>query len=222
MGAPVLEAFPFLRRIRLFIVDGQPAMRAGLRASLRDQDGFEVVGDAVSGEEALERAVDLNPDVLLIDVVLPDRDGVEVIRILRGLLPEVRMVVLTALADDRAAEQAMRAGAAAYVLKDAPLEELRQSIRLVTSDRVKLPSTLPTAGRLERPFGITLREHEVLTQLAEGKTNKEIASALAVTQETAKTYVKRVLAKLGVQNRTEAAIVAISSGLVRPSTRWSA
>jgi DNA-binding NarL/FixJ family response regulator len=180
------------------------------------------MGEAAGGEEALERAVALEPDVVLMDVLLPDRDGIEIIRVIRGLLPDARVVILTALADDRAAQQAMRAGAAAYVLKDAPLEELRQSIRLVTSDRVKLPTWVAPSGRTERPFGITVREQEVLAQLAEGKTNKEIARALAVTQETAKTYVKRVLAKLGVDNRTEAAIVAISSGLARPSNRWSA
>jgi DNA-binding NarL/FixJ family response regulator len=218
---PVLEVYPAIRRVTVLILDEQPAVRAGLHASLRREDGFDVVGEAVTGEEALERALDLQPDVLLMDVILPDRSGVDVIRVMRGLLPEVRIVVLTALADDRAAQQAMRAGAAAYVLKDAPLDELRQSIRLVTSDRVRLPNWIAAPARPERPFGITVREHEVLAQLAEGKTNKEIARELAVTQETAKTYVKRVLAKLGVENRTEAAIVAISSGLARPCTHWS-
>lgn len=221
VGAPSLDVYPAIRQVRVLIVDEQPAMRAGLQASLRHEDGFDVVGEAVSGEEALERALDLQPDVVLMDVVLPDREGVDTIRVIRGLLPDVRIVVLTALADDRAAQQAMRAGAAAYVLKDASLDELRQSLWLVTSDRVRLPSSLAPPGRIERPFGITVREHEVLGQLAEGKTNKEIASALEVTQETAKTYVKRVLAKLGVDNRTEAAIVAISSGLARPSSHWA-
>ena len=218
---PLLEVYPGIRRVKVLILDEQPAVRAGLHASLRQEDGFDVVGEAVTGEEGLERALDLQPDVLVMDVVLPDRSGVDVIRVMRGLLPDVRIVVLTALADDRAAQQAMRAGAAAYVLKDAPLDELRQSIRLVTSERVRLPNWIAPPDRMERPFGITVREHEVLAQLAEGKTNKEIARELAVTQETAKTYVKRVLAKLGVENRTEAAIVAISSGLARPCSHWS-
>lgn len=218
-GPQVVEVYTGVRRISVLIVDEHPAMRAGLHATLRVEDGFDVVGEAVSGEEALARVVELRPDVVLMDVILPDRGGVDLIRVIRGLLPDVRVVILTALADDRIAQQAMRAGAAAYVLKDAPLDEMRQSIRLVTSDRVRLPTWVVPSGRTERPFGITGREHEVLSQLAEGKTNKEIARALAVTQETAKTYVKRVLAKLGVENRTEAAIVAISSGLVRPSGR---
>ncbi len=217
----MLEVYTAIRRVRVLIVDEQPAVRAGLHASLHQADGFDVVGEAVTGEQALERALDLLPDVVLMDVVLPDRSGVDVIRVIRGLLPDVRIVVLTAVADDLAAQQAMRAGAAAYVLKDAPLDELRQSIRLVTSDRVRLPNWIAPPARMERPFGITVREHEVLTQLAEGKTNKEIARELAVTQETAKTYVKRVLAKLGVENRTEAAIVAISSGLARPCSHWT-
>lgn len=196
-------------------------MRAGLRTCLQDQGEFDVVGEAASGEEALARALDLDPDVVLMDVVLPDHSGVGVIRAIRDDLPAVRIVVLTALADDRAAQGAMRAGAAAYVLKGAPLEDVRQSIRLVTSDRVRLPSGAAPPGCIERPFGMTLRELDVLTLLAEGKTNKEIARALGLTQETAKTYVKRVLAKLEVENRTEAAIVAISSGLARPSSHWS-
>lgn len=217
-----VELYPNVRRIGVLVVDQQPAMRAGLRASLRGEDGFDVLGEAATGEEALERVVDLDPDVVLMDVVLPDRDGIDIVRVIRGLRSNVRIVILTSLADDLAAQHAMRAGAAAYVLKGAPLDELRQSIWLVTSESVKLPTWAAASGRPERPFGITVREQEVLSQLAEGKTNKEIARTLAVTPETAKTYVKRVLAKLGVDNRTEAAIVAISTGLARPCSRWSA
>ncbi len=204
------------------IVDEHPATRAGLRSSLQGDGGFEIVGEAASGAEALGRVQDVHPDVVLIDVNLPDRSGVEVIRAIRSALPHVRIVVLTALADDQVVQQVLWAGAAAYVLKSASLEELRESIRMVTSDRVRLPTGAAAAGRAGLPFGITTRELEVLTHLAEGSSNKEIARALAVTQETAKTYVKRVLAKLEVQNRTEAAIVAISIGLAPPLSHWTA
>lgn len=196
-------------------------MRAGLGTCLRVEDGFDIVGEAASGAEALQRARELDPDVVLMEMILSDGGGVDVIRAMRRALSGVRVVVLTALADELAAEEAIRAGAAAYVLKDAPLEILRESIRLVTSDRVRLASGAAAARSIERPFGVTARELQVLTEIAEGKINKEIARTLGVSQETAKTYVKRILAKLGVENRTEAAIVAVSRGLVRPRNRWS-
>ena len=206
--------------IRLVIVDDHSVVREGLRAFLRLQSGIEVVGEAAGATDALRVARESSPDVVLLDLVMPGGDGVGAIRGLIDAAPAVRVLVLTSFADDAQIFAAMAAGAAGYLLKDIDPEALADGIRDVHAGRPALhPSVaarlmrrgdVTTAARL----GITAREHDVLRLMVEGLANKQIAQRLGIGEKTVKTHVSRVLAKLGVEDRTQAAVLAIREGLV--------
>jgi two-component system, NarL family, response regulator LiaR len=206
--------------IRLVIVDDHSVVREGLRAFLRLQEGIEVVGEAASGEEAIRVARASPPDVVLLDLVMPGGDGVGAIRDLIDVAPGVRVLVLTSFADDAQIFAAMAAGAAGYLLKDIDPEALAGGIRDVHAGRPALHPSV--AARLMRRgdattsarLGITAREHDVLRLMVEGLANKQIAQRLGIGEKTVKTHVSRVLAKLGVEDRTQAAVLAIREGLV--------
>jgi NarL family two-component system response regulator LiaR len=205
--------------IRLLIVDDHAVVREGLRAFLRLQEGIEVVGEAASGEEAIATATTTVPDVVLLDLVMPGGDGVAAIRRLLEVDPRLRVLVLTSFADDTEIFAAMAAGAAGYLLKDVDPQALAEGIRDVHAGRPALhPSVAARLMRRGRDAparaGITSREHDVLRLMVEGLANKQIAQRLGIGEKTVKTHVSRVLAKLGVEDRTQAAVLAIREGFV--------
>jgi two-component system, NarL family, response regulator LiaR len=206
--------------IRLLIVDDHSVVREGLRAFLRTQDGIEVVGEAAGAEEAIRVAATVAPDVILLDLVMPEGDGIGAIRRLLEVAPGVRVLVLTSFADDAQIFAAIAAGAAGYLLKDIDPEALADGIRDVHAGRPALHPSVATrlmhrsgSGAL-RHSELTAREHEVLRLVVEGLANKQIAQRLGIGEKTIKTHVSRVLAKLGVTDRTQAAVLAIREGLV--------
>jgi two-component system, NarL family, response regulator LiaR len=206
--------------IRLVIVDDHSVVREGLRAFLRLQEGIDVVGEAAGADEAIRVATAASPDVVLLDLVMPDGDGIGAIRRLAEVAPGVRVLVLTSFADDAQIFAALAAGAAGYLLKDVDPAALADAIRDVHAGRPALHPSV--AARLMRRGGgparslgdITAREHDVLRLMVEGLPNKQIAQRLGIGEKTVKTHVSRVLAKLGVADRTQAAVLAIREGLV--------
>jgi DNA-binding NarL/FixJ family response regulator len=205
--------------IRLVIVDDHSVVREGLRAFLRLQEGIEVVGEAADAEESIRVAAGSSPDVILLDLVMPGGDGVAAIRRLLSVAPAVRVLVLTSFADDAQIFAALAAGASGYLLKDVDPAALADGIRDVHAGRPALHPSI--AARLMRREGsgaahtdLTSRELDVLRLVVEGLANKQIAQRLGIGEKTVKTHVSRVLAKLGVEDRTQAAVLAIREGLV--------
>lgn len=199
--------------IRLLIVDDHEVVRQGLRAFLQLQPDMAIVGEAGDGAVAVRRASELHPDVVLLDLVMPGGDGVTAITAIREAAPGARILVLTSFARDADLSAAIQAGAAGYQLKDIDPETLATAIRDVSQGR---PSLHPTvASQLMRhaaePPGaeLTAREREVLSLLTEGLANKQIAMRLEISEKTVKTHVSSVIAKLGVADRTQAAVLAL-------------
>jgi NarL family two-component system response regulator LiaR len=206
--------------VRLLIVDDHAVVRQGLRGFLRLQEGIAVVGEAASAAEAVEIAGNVSPDVVLLDLVMPDGNGISVLRRLIDVAPGVRVLVLTSFADDAQIFAAMAAGASGYLLKDIDPQALADAIRDVHAGRPALHPSV--AARLMRQGAtprvahddLTARERDVLRLMVEGLANKQIAQRLGIGEKTIKTHVSRVLAKLGVADRTQAAVLAIREGLV--------
>ena len=209
--------------IRVLIVDDHAVVREGLRTFLDLQDGLEVVGEGGDGEEAVRLAKRLRPDVVLMDLVMPKVDGVEAMRGLRESLPATRVIVLTSFLDDERLLPAIRAGAAGYLLKDVQPQELAQAVRTAHAGQAlidpavaaRLVETLAD-GRGEEADQLTPRENEVFDLIARGFSNKRIALELGVAEKTVKTHVSHVLAKLGVADRTQAALYAARLGRKSP------
>lgn len=207
--------------IAVLIVDDHAVVREGLRGFLQLQDGIEVAGEAGDGEEALEQALALRPDVILMDLVMPKLDGVAAMRELRERVPESRVIVLTSFLDDERLLPAIQAGAAGYLLKNAEPAELARAIRAAHAGETIIDPTV--ASRLVKAIAdgrrspadqtLTRREREVLELIARGRSNKRIAFELGISEKTVKTHVGHVLAKLGVSDRTQAALVAVREGL---------
>jgi DNA-binding NarL/FixJ family response regulator len=210
--------------ISVLIVDDHAVVREGLRAFLDVQDGIAVVGEAGDGREAVEQAVKLDPDVVLMDLVMPRLDGVGAMRALRTEAPRSRVIVLTSFLDDEKLLPAVRAGAAGYLLKNAEPKELVRAIEAANAGEVLLDPVVAAhlvhalgAGGEEGPIDrLTPRELEVLRLIGQGFPNKRIAQRLGVTEKTVKTHVGHVFAKLGVTDRTQAAVLAVREGLVEP------
>jgi len=208
--------------IRILVVDDHPIVRDGLVAILSTQPDFEIVGEAANGEEAVERARLLHPNLMLVDLEMPDMDGVQVIRRLRETMPHLRVLVFTAFDTDERILSAVRAGAQGYLLKGVPREDLFRAIRVINEGGSLLQPVV--ASKLLRhmsdenapapPEALTDREREVLALLALGATNKEIAARLVISERTAKFHVSSILSKLGAGNRTEAVSIAAQQGLV--------
>ena len=207
--------------IRVLLVDDHAVVREGLRAFLELQEGIEVAGEAGDGQEGVAAAERLRPDVVLMDLVMPRLDGVGAMRELRRRLPGVRVIVLTSFADDEQLLPAVQAGAAGYLLKNAQPQELARAVRAAHAGEALLDPHI--AARLlesiARPGGeapadaLTRREGEVLELIARGLSNKRIARELGIAEKTVKTHVGHVLAKLGVTDRTQAALHAVRAGL---------
>jgi len=211
--------------IEVLIVDDHAVVREGLRTFLELQDGIRVVGEAVDGEHAIEQALALSPDVILMDLVMPRLDGVGAMRELRSRAPQARVIVLTSFLDDERLLPAIQAGAAGYLLKDVEPAELARAVRAAHAGDAILDPT--AAARVVRaiadgaapsvplaPERLTKREHEVLTLIARGHPNKRIAFELEISEKTVKAHVGHLLAKLGVADRTQAALLAVQQGLV--------
>jgi len=205
--------------VRILITDDHGVVRQGLRMFLSLDPELEVVGEATNGEEALKLARDLSPDVVLMDLVMPVMDGISATGAIRSELPDVEVIALTSVLEDASVTGAVRAGAIGYLMKDTEAEELGRAIKAAAESRVYLAPE--AAARLmrevrtpESPEALTERETEVLQLLARGKANKQIATSLYVTEKTVKAHVSSILAKLGVQSRTQAALYAVRAGLV--------
>jgi len=211
--------------IRVLIADDHAVVREGLRAFLELQEGLEVVGEAADGEQAVEQAISLRPDVVLMDLVMPRLDGAGAMRELRRLASDSRVIVLTSFLDDERLLRAVEAGADGYLLKDAEPAELARAIRaahagealIAPAAAARLLRAISGRGSARRPAApeqLTRREHEVLELLARGYANKRIALELGIAEKTVKAHVGRVLAKLDCSDRTQAALLAVREGLV--------
>jgi two-component system NarL family response regulator len=201
--------------IRLLVVDDHPAFRMGLAALIRSQPDMEVVAETGDGREAVELFRRQQPDVVLMDLRLPGFGGVEAILAIRKDFPEARVIVVTTFDQDEDVYRAIQSGAKSYLLKDMPTEQIVGTIRAVHRGEAALPAAV--ASRLaarQRREELTQRELEVLQMLTRGRSNKEIASGLFISEDTVKSHLKTLFAKLGVQDRTEAAIAAIRHGIV--------
>jgi DNA-binding NarL/FixJ family response regulator len=210
--------------IRVILADDHAVVREGLRVFLELQEGIEVVGEAADGDEAIAVAQRLRPDVILMDLVMPRLDGVAAMRELRRLLPDTRVIALTSFLDDERLLPAIEAGAAGYLLKDVEPSELARAVRAAKAGEAMLDPAAAARlveavahGATPAPVArdrLTPREQEVLELLASGRSNKRIAFELGISEKTVKAHVGHVLAKLGVSDRTEAAVLAVSEGLV--------
>jgi DNA-binding NarL/FixJ family response regulator len=208
--------------IRILIADDHAVVRQGLRMFLGLDDELQVVGEASDGAEALRLAHQLKPDVVLMDLLMPKMDGITATTAIRGELPEVEVIALTSVLEDTSVVGAVRAGAIGYLLKDTQADELCRAIKAAAAGQVQLSPQ--AAARLmrevrapESPETLTERETAVLRLVARGKANKEIARELHIGEQTVKTHVGSILAKLGVNSRTQAALYAVRVGLVSAS-----
>jgi two-component system, NarL family, response regulator LiaR len=209
--------------IRVLIADDHAVVRQGLRTFLELQEDVEVVADVADGEAALAAAGQYDPDVVLMDLVMPGMGGVEAIRRLREARPAARVLVLTSFLDDEKLFPAVRAGAAGYLLKDVEPEELVRAIRTVADGEAllhpavaaRLMEEVSEAPRPAAEEALTARERDVLELIARGMPNKLIARELGIAEKTVKTHVSSILGKLGLTDRTQAALYAVRSGLLR-------
>jgi DNA-binding NarL/FixJ family response regulator len=205
--------------LRILIADDHHVVRQGLRTYLRVDPELEVVGEAEDGAEAVRLARRLRPDVVLMDLIMPELDGIAATQQIRSELPDTEVMALTSVLEDASVVEAVRAGAIGYLLKDTKAQELRQAIKAAARGQVQLSPK--AAARLmrevaapDRPETLSEREIEVLRLLARGRANKEIARDLSIAEKTVKTHVSSILGKLGVQSRTQAALYAGRTGLV--------
>jgi DNA-binding NarL/FixJ family response regulator len=214
-------------RLRVVIADDQPMMRAGFKTVLEATGDIDVVAEAGNGEEAVHAATALAPDVVLMDIRMPEMDGIEATR----RLPRQRVLILTTFGLDQYIIEALRAGASGFLLKDAPTHEVVAAVRAVAAGDAVLSAAVTrqlldqVARRLPAPVSrqpadldlLTEREHEVLRMLANGLSNAEIADALVVSEATVKSHVSRILGKLGLRDRVQAVIYAYETRLISPS-----
>jgi NarL family two-component system response regulator LiaR len=210
------------KTIRILIADDHAIVREGLRALIETKPDMELIGEAADGVEAVSKACSLQPDVMLLDIVMPRQDGIAAIREIKHQIPDARILVLTSFAEDEKIFPAIKAGALGYLLKDSSPQELIQAIRDVYAGNASLhptialkmirefsqPSDLPPT---EKP--LTEREVDVLKLVAQGFSNQEIADRLVLSERTVGTHVGNILAKLHLANRTQAALYALREGL---------
>ncbi|GAA2643460.1 response regulator transcription factor [Streptomyces vastus] len=209
--------------VRVLVVDDQRLIRDGIASLLSIRPGIAVVGTAVDGRDAVAKTLELGPDVVLMDVRMPEMDGVEAVAVLRGRAPECRVVMLTTFDDEEYVVQALRAGAHGYLLKDLPAEELAHAVRLARAGVTQLDSSvarhltaaLPTPRPTEAPSVVlSPRETDILRLVAQGHTNREIATRLYLSEGTVKNHVSRILTRLALRDRTQAALRARDLGLL--------
>jgi DNA-binding NarL/FixJ family response regulator len=210
--------------IKILIADDHPVVREGLFAMLSREVDFEVVGEAKDGVEAVNKTKELSPDVVLMDLRMPDMDGVEAMRQIKSAMPDVKFIILTTYSDDEYIFSGIEAGARAYLLKDAPREDLFKAIRAVYRGEsliqpVVASKLLDRFSELSRGTpsgeGLSERELEILQLMAKGAANKEISAQLSIAQSTVKTHIANIFQKLGVNDRTEAVTHALKKGIIR-------
>jgi NarL family two-component system response regulator LiaR len=215
-------------KIRILVVEDESVVREGIVAILSLQSTLEVIGEASDGVEAVEVARKTKPDVILLDMAMPNQDGLTTIPMLIDILPDVRILVLTSFADSDLVYQAIKSGALGFMLKDARREQLIQAIRDVAKGQASIsPSiAIKVIQDVNRPSEVlytssplTPRELETLRLIARGLTNQEIADSLSVTERTIAKYVSNILDKLHLANRTQAALYAIRKGITEPGER---
>ncbi|MCX4911470.1 response regulator transcription factor [Streptomyces sp. NBC_00878] len=215
--------------VRVLVVDDQRLIRDGIASLLAIRPGVVVVGTAVDGRDAVAKTLELGPDVVLMDVRMPEMDGIEAVAVLRGRAPECRVVMLTTFEDEEYVVQALRAGAHGYLLKDLPAEELAHAVRLAHAGVTQLdssvarhltaslptPTPTTTANPAETAAAIlSPRETDILRLVARGHTNREIAARLYLSEGTVKNHVSRILTRLALRDRTQAALRARDLGLL--------
>jgi DNA-binding NarL/FixJ family response regulator len=211
-------------KIKVLIADDHPVVRAGLAAMLSREKDIEVVGEAENGRQAADKAAGLKPDIILMDLRMPEMDGIEAMRQIKAGSPQTKFIILTTYDSDEYIFKGIEAGARAYLLKDAPREELFKAIRLVSRGGSliqpavagKLLDHLAAASRQgPAPEALSQREVEVLECMARGESNKLIASTLAISESTVKTHIQSIFQKLGVGDRTGAVTEALKKGVIR-------
>jgi len=214
-----------MTKIKVIIADDHHVVRRGLLFFLKTQQDIEVIGEAKNGQEAVDMVSKLNPDVVLMDLSMPIMDGVMATKAIREADNEVKIIILTSYADQDHVIPAIRAGASGYQLKDIEPDELVQTIRDVLKGESKLHPKVTShvmthlsgqnSNQQTKLDELTRREKEVLNELAKGKSNKEIASALYITEKTVKTHISNILSKLQLSDRTQAAIYAVKNGYLK-------
>lgn len=209
-------------KIRVMIVDDHPVVRRGIQSLLAEEEDIQAVGEAVNGKDALEKAKSLKPDVILMDLVMPEMNGIEAIEKITASMPETRILVMTSFAADDKVFPSIKAGALGYLLKDSDPEDLIRMIRQVYRGELSIHPTIArkVIQELNRPAKepltpspITEREEEILQLLAQGLENKEIAARLVVRDATVRTHVSNILRKLQLANRVQATLYALRTGL---------
>jgi len=211
---------PPAQPIRVMLVDDHTMVRAGLATFLMVFDDFKLVGEAENGRTAVQLCAEVLPDVVLMDMAMPDMDGVTATRLIRQQFPQVRVIALTSFKEGKLIRDALEAGAIGYMLKDASAEELAQAIRAAHAGRATLSpeatqALVHAASQPSAPgFDLTEREREILTLMIEGLNNTQIAGRLTVSPSTVKSHVSNILSKLGVASRTEAVTLALRNRIV--------
>ncbi len=201
--------------IRILTVDDHPLLREGIAAVLSSQEDMTVVAQACNGREAVDAFRRLRPDVTLMDLRMPDMNGIEAISVIRADFPEARIIVLTTYAGDAQAAAALKAGAAGYLLKSMVRKELLETIRIVHSGKRRVPPEIATEiAEHVADDALTGRETEVLRRVAAGKSNKLIAAELQISEGTVKTHMKSILPKLNASDRTHAVMIALKRGIL--------
>ena len=209
---------------RVMLVDDHAVVRQGLRTFLDLQDDITVVGEAKDGVEALRLAQELEPEVVLMDLIMPRMDGIETVRRMKAMRPHIQIIVLTSFGDDQKVFAAIRAGATGFLLKDVSPQDLAAAIHAARRGEASLAPGIATkllqeiavgANPATEEHALTDREYAVLAQIAQGRSNKQISEELSISEKTVKTHVSNILTKLGVQSRTQAALQASRLGLTR-------
>ncbi len=214
-------------KIKVLLVDDHTVVLKGLAFFLSTQEDLELVGEANNGKEALVKVGETTPDVILMDLYMPEMDGVEATAYIKKEYPNVKVIVLTSFSDQAHVLPALRAGASGYMLKDVEPDQLVEAIRSAYKGNIQLhpdianallSQTLPVEEKEEEPSiqvdVLTARENEVLQLLAKGMSNKEVASVLVITEKTVKAHVSSILSKLNLSDRTQAALYAVKNGIV--------
>ncbi|MBL7165643.1 MAG: response regulator transcription factor [Dehalococcoidales bacterium] len=213
-----------MESMKVLIADDHPVVREGLSAMLKKQPDIEVVGEAENGRECVEKTRKLRPDIVLMDLRMPEMDGVEAMRQIAATNPEVRFIVLTTYDNDEYIFKGIEAGARAYLLKDSPREELFKAIRAVHRGESLIQPAVAgkvldrfaeLSRQVQAPEALSDREVEVIKLMAEGAANKEIAVSLHISESTVKTHIQTIFQKLGVSERTGAVTQAIRKGIIR-------
>jgi DNA-binding NarL/FixJ family response regulator len=202
-------------RIRVLTVDDHPLLREGISTLINSQPDMCIVGEASSGTEALERFRQLRPDITLMDVRLPDKNGIDALVSIRSEFPNARVIMLTTSEGDVEIQRALAAGAQGYILKSMPPKDLVEAVRTVHAGRKRIPAAI--AAHLAEHYAdedLTAREIEVLQQIAGGNRNRDIGDRLFISEETVKVHIKHIMEKLGASDRTQAVAIALKRGII--------